>query len=64
MLLENFMRIADALVVPFSYLLYENLNEIPITKRILNILNSKGVNQQKCLVRMLEEMSPGLDKLL
>lgn len=64
MSLENFMRIADALVVPLSYLLYEKLNEIPITKRILNILNSKGVNQQKYLVRMLEEMSPGLDKLL
>ena len=63
MSLENFMRIADALAVPLSYLLYENLNEIPITERILNILNSKGVNQQKYLVSMLEEMSPGLDKL-
>lgn len=63
MSLENFARIADALVVPLSYLLYENLNEIPITERILNILNSKGVNQQKYLVSMLEEMSPGLDKL-
>ena len=62
--LENFMRTADALVVPLSYLLYENLNEIPITERILNILNSKGVNQQKYLVSMLEEMSLGLDKLL
>lgn len=56
MSLENFARIADALVVPLSYLLYENLNEIPITERILNILNSKGVNQLKYLVRMLEEM--------
>lgn len=63
MSLENFARIADALVVPLSYLLYENLNEIPITERILNILNSKDVNQQKYLVSMLEEMSPGLDKL-
>ena len=42
MSLENFMRIADALAVPLSYLLYENLNEIPITERILNILNSKS----------------------
>ena len=64
MSLENFMRIADALAVPLSYLLYENLNEIPITERILNILNSKSVNQQEYLVHMLEEMSLGLDKLL
>ncbi len=42
MLLENFMRIADALDVPFSYLMYEDLNQIPITERILNILNNKG----------------------
>ena len=62
--LENFMRTADALVVPLSYLLYENLNEIPITERILNILNSKSVSQQKYLVRMLEEMPLGLDKFL
>ncbi len=64
MSLENFMRTADALAVPLSYLSYENLNEIPITVRILNILNSKSVNQQKYLVHMLEEMFPGLDKLL
>ncbi len=62
--LENFMRIVDALAVSLSYLLYENLNEIPITERILNILNSKSVNQQEYLVHMLEEMSLGLDKLI
>ncbi len=64
MSLENFMRTADALAVPLSYLSYENHNEIPITERILNILNSKSVSQQKYLVRMLEEMPLGLDKFL
>lgn len=64
MSLENFMRIADALAVPLSYLLYENLNEIPVTERILNILNSRNVKQQEYFVHMLEEMSLGLDKLL
>lgn len=64
MSLENFMRIAEALAVPLSYLLYENINEIPITERILNILNSKSVNQQEYMVHILEEMSVGLDKLL
>ena len=63
MSLENFMRIADALAVPLSYLLYENLNEIPITERILNVLNSKSGKQQEYLVHMLEEMVKGLDKL-
>lgn len=58
------MRTTDALAVPLSYLSYENHNEIPITERILNILNSKSVSQQKYLVRMLEEMPLGLDKFL
>ncbi len=64
MSLENFMRIADALAVPLSYLLYENLNEIPITERILNVLNSKNAKQQEYLVHMLEEMSFSMDRLL
>lgn len=64
MSLENFMRIADALAVPLSYLMYENLNKIPITERILNILNSKSEKQQEYLVHILEEMSVGLDRLL
>ena len=64
MSLENFMRTADALAVPLSYLSYENHNEIPITERILNILNSKSEKQQEYLLHMLEEMSFGLDRLL
>lgn len=34
MSLENFMRIADALDIPVSYLLYESLNEISIIEHI------------------------------
>ncbi len=64
MSLENFMRIADALAVPLLYLMYEDLNQIPITERILNILNNKGGKQQEYLLHMLEELSFGLDKLL
>ena len=64
MSLENFMRIADALAVPLSYLMYEDLNQIPITERILNILNSRSGKQQEYLLHMLEELSFGLDKLL
>lgn len=44
MLSENFVRIADALAVLLSYLMYENFNEVPITEHILNILNSKSIN--------------------
>ena len=58
------MRIADALDVPLSFLVYENLNKIPITERILNILNIKSEKQQEYLLHMLEEMSFGLDRLL
>ena len=55
MSLENFMRIADALDVPLSFLVYENLNKIPITERTLNILNIKSEKQQEYLLHMLEE---------
>lgn len=47
MSLENFMWTANALAVPLSYLLYENLNEIPITECILNVLNSKSGRKQE-----------------
>jgi transcriptional regulator with XRE-family HTH domain len=64
MSLENFMRIADALAVPLSYLMYENLNQIPITERILNTLNNKSEKQQQYLIHILEEISVDLDNLL
>ena len=64
MSLENFMKIADALAVPLSYLLYESLSEIPITERVLNDLNSKNAKQQEYLIHMLEEMSFGMDRFL
>lgn len=54
MSLENFMRIADALAVPLSYLMYEDLNQIPITERILNILNSRSGKQQEYLLLCLK----------
>lgn len=63
MSLENFMRIADALNVPVSYLLYESLNKIPVTERIQNVLNGKSEKQQEYLVHMLEEMAGELSKL-
>lgn len=53
MSLENFMKIADALAVPLSYFVYENLNEIPITECILNILNDKSGRQQEYLLHIL-----------
>ncbi len=64
MLLENFMRIADALDVPPSCLMYENLIQTPIIERILNSLKNKSGKQQEYLVHMIEELSYGLDRLL
>ncbi len=63
MSLENFMRIADALDVSVSSILYESLSKIPITERIQNVLNGKSKKQQEYLIHMLEEMAGGLDKL-
>lgn len=64
MSLENFMRIADALDVSLSYLLYDNLNKIPIMERIHTVLNGKSEKQQEYLIHILEEMAKGLDKLM
>lgn len=58
------VTLADALNVPLSYLLCENLTIMPITERIQNILNDKSEDQQEYLVHMLEEMTKGLDKIM
>lgn len=63
MSLENFMRIAKALDVPVSYLLYETLNKNYITECIQNVLNGKSEKQREYLVHMIEEMAKGLDRL-
>lgn len=63
MYLENFMRIADALELTLSYLLYENSNEIPITERIKDVLNGRSGKQKEYLLHMLEKMGKGMDKL-
>ncbi len=57
MSLENFMRIADAMEVPLSYLLYESHNEIPILERVMNVLDGKSGEQKEYLLHMLEEMA-------
>ena len=62
--LENFMRIADALDVPVSYLLYESLNKISITDRIQSVINNKNEKQQEYLVHILKELADGLDELM
>lgn len=62
--MENFMRIAEALDVPLSYLIYESLVNIPIIERFQNALNNRSIKQQEYLIHMLEEMAENLDKLL
>ena len=37
---ENFMRIVDALEIPLSYLLYEKLNEIPLTELVRVVIQN------------------------
>lgn len=62
--LENFLRIADVLQIPLSFLLYENVDMIPEVEQILNILNKKDKNQKKYLLHILQAMSEEMDKLL
>lgn len=61
---ENFMRIVDALEIPLSYLLYEKLNEIPLTELIKNVLYDRSEKQNEHLLHMLEEMAKGMDRLI
>ena len=63
MSLENFLRLADALQVPLSFLLYEKV-EMPELEQFNNILKGRSDKQKKYLLHMLQEMEEGLDKLM
>lgn len=63
MSLENFLRLADALQVPLSFLLYEKV-EMPELEQFNNILKGRSDKQKKYLLHMLQEMAEGLDKLM
>lgn len=64
MSLENFLRIAEALKIPLSFLLYENVDVIPETERLHCIFEGKNQRQKEYLLHMLQELADGLDKLL
>lgn len=64
MSLENFMRIADALHVSLSFLVYEQADRIPEIERIHYILKGRSEKQKEYLLHMLQEMAEGVDKLL
>lgn len=63
MSLDNFLRIADVLHVPLSFLLYEQEGAIPDVERMLCALEGKSEKQKEYLLHMLQEMSAGMDKL-
>lgn len=64
MSLENFLRLSEALCVPPSFLLYDQIEMIPEEERIRCILKGKSVGQKKYLLHMMQEMAQGMDKLL
>ena len=64
MSLENFMRIADAFHVPLSFLLYDQICEMPEAERVISLLKDKNDKQKEYLLHMLQEMAAGMDKLL
>ena len=64
MSLENFMRVAEALHVPLSFLVYEQGSLMPETERICCILDGRSQSQREYLLHMLQEMSEGMDKLI
>lgn len=64
MSLENFLRVASALHVPLSFLLFEQIDMIPEAERLFLILNGRSEKQKEYLLHMLQEMAEGMDKLL
>lgn len=64
MSLENFMRIAEALHIPLSYLLYEDTTDIGMKERLWSIIEARNQKQREYLLHMLEELAKGMDKLL
>lgn len=63
MSLDNFLRLAEALGVPLSWLLYENVAEQAEADVIWEILNGRNAGQKEYLIHMLCEMAKGLDGL-
>lgn len=63
MSLENFLRLAEALHVPLSFLLHEQ-SEMPELEQVSSILKGRSDKQKKYLLHMLQEMAEGMDKLL
>ena len=64
MSLENFLRVADALHVPLSFLLFEQIDMIPEAEWLFLILNGRSGKQKEYLLHMLQEMADGIDRLL
>ena len=64
MSLENFLRLSDALHVPLSFFLYNQMDKIPEAERIYCILRGRSENQKEYLLHMLKEMAEGMDRLL
>lgn len=64
MSLENFLRIASALHVPLSFLLYEHIDMMPEAERLFLVFEGRSGKQKEYLLHMLQEMAEGMDKLL
>lgn len=64
MSLDNFLRVADALHVSLSCLLYEEMEKTPEIGWIKEILHGKNSKQKRYLIHMLYEMAKEMDKLL
>lgn len=64
MTLDNFFRVADALRVPLSCLVYEKWEEIPDMERIKEIMQGRNEKQREYLIHILLEMAKEMDKLL
>lgn len=61
--LDNFLRLADALDVSLSYLIYSSMEIILETERVLYVLQGKNKTEKEYLLHILQEMAKELSKL-
>lgn len=61
--LGNFLRMADALDVSISYLISENIDNLPEMEQIHSILKGKKEKQKIFLLHMLKQMAEEMDRL-
>ena len=61
--LESFLRLAEVLGVPVTYLISERIEELPEMQQLHEIVQGKNEKQKRFLLHMLRQMAEELEEL-